>query len=70
MNDFHKRQSDPQIEALIEEVKGFREDMKPIQEFMRNVDTAKMASIWIVGLFAAIGATISWILNVKEHVKH
>jgi hypothetical protein len=27
-----------------------------------------MASIWILGIITAIGATISWALSVKDHI--
>ena len=64
-----RRSTDPLIEELIAEVKGFREDMKPIREFMAQVSAAKMAAIWIVGLLAACGAAITWAMNLKDHLK-
>lgn len=68
MNEERRRSSDPFIQELIAEVKGFREDMKPIREFMEQVNAAKMAAIWIVGVIAAIGAAVTWVLNVKDHI--
>jgi hypothetical protein len=63
-----RRHTDPLIKELIKEVQGFREDMKPIRSFMEEVGAAKKAAIWLVGIFAAIGAAITWILNVKDHL--
>jgi len=38
--------------------------MRPIREFMQKVDAAKMASMWILGVIVAMGATIKWIASV------
>lgn len=65
-----KRHTDPLIKELIREVQGFREDMKPIREFMQDVGAAKKAAIWLVGIFAAIGAATTWFLNLRDHIHH
>lgn len=70
-NSEHERRStDPLIKELIKEVQGFREDMRPIREFMDQVSAAKTAAIWIVGLIAACGAAVTWALNLKDHLNH
>ena len=65
-----RRSTDPLIQDLVNEVKGFRNDMKPIREFMEQVSAAKTAAIWIVGIIAAIGASITWAINLRDHIKH
>lgn len=68
MSDDRRRSTDPLIEDLILEVKSFRDDMKPIREFMQQINAAKTAAIWIVGIIAACGAAVTWALNLKDHL--
>lgn len=63
-----RRHTDPLIKELIKEVQGFRDDMKPIRAFMEEIGAAKKAAIWVVGILAAMGAAITWALNVKDHI--
>lgn len=51
------------------EIRQFREDIRPIKEFMQDVTAAKKAAIWMVGIFAAMGAAVTWIINLKSHVE-
>ena len=65
MIDERRRSTDPLIQELIDEVKGFREDLKPIREFMEDVNAAKKAAIWAVGVIAAVGAAVKWALEIR-----
>lgn len=70
MSEERRKYSDPLIQELVDEVRGFRKDMEPIRQFMDQVNAAKTAAIWIVGFVAAVGAAISWALNVKDKIGH
>jgi hypothetical protein len=62
-----RRNTDPLLENLIREVQGFRQDMKPIREFMSQVDASKKAAIWTVSILAAIGAALKWAWEARDH---
>ena len=49
-------------------LQAIEDELKPIREFMQKVDAAKLASIGILGVITAIGATVSWFLSVRDHV--
>lgn len=66
---FDKRHTDPLIKELICEVRGFRQDMVPIRSFMDEINAAKKAGIWIVGIIAAMGAAIKWFFDMKDHLQ-
>jgi hypothetical protein len=74
--DGQRRQIDKLLEALIDEVKGFREDMAimrgqiaPLNELSKQVYAAKMAVIWGFGFMAVVGSIVAWWLNVRHGIK-
>lgn len=45
-------------------------EMSPVREFMKKVDAAKLAAFGLLGIITALGATVSWFLQVKDHIHH
>jgi hypothetical protein len=68
MTEERRRSTDPLIQELIDEIRACREELKPIREFMTQINAAKLAAIWGLGGIAAIGATVKWVLDVKAEI--
>ena len=74
--DEPRRSSDILLGTLIDEVKGFREDMKimreqiqPLNDLSKQIYAAKLAAIWGFGMFAVIGGIITWLINLRDHLR-
>jgi len=74
--DGQRRSIDKLLEILVDEVKGFRQDVsdmrgeiKPLRELARQISAAKMAAVFGFGALAIIGSFIAWWINVREGVK-